>query len=142
MLKQITMSTVAIATLLVSMQASAFNQSHSKGHEINKEQREQAVMIQQGIKTCAITPREAQQLRSTQNNIAKLERKFKANGLQKFERKALQNKLHSARVEINRLTKNRTTCRSKYERNGYKHNAKSTHKRGGNQHNVIGRYHR
>ena len=142
MLKQITMSTVAIATLFFSMQASAFNQGHSKGHDINKEQREQAVMIQQGIKTCAITPREAQQLRTTQNNISKLEQKFKANGLRKFEYVALKNKLHTARVEINRLTKNRANCRSKYQRNHYKHGAKSIQKRGGKQHNVIGRLHR
>lgn len=115
MFKHIAMTTVATAALFVSLQASAY--SPNNGHDsINKEQREQAVMIQQGIKTCEITPREAQTLRATQSRIAAMEKKFKANGMRSWERKTLQEKLHAARVEINQFTKNRTTCRSESKR--------------------------
>lgn len=123
MLKQITMTTIAAATLLVSMQASAYSPNKHNDSGINQEQRQQAVMIQQGIKTCEITPREAQQLRSTQSRIKSLEQKFRANGFSSWERQSLQSKLHAARVEINNLTKNRDTCRSNNKRDDRKHGA-------------------
>ena len=133
MLKQITITTFAITALLVSMQASAANQHHSKGKGIDKEQRQQAAMIKQGIKTCQITPREAKTLKTTQKRIAKLERKFKKNGLRSWERRTLISKLHSARVQINTLTKNRANCRSKHNRLNTKHSAKGSFQRGHNK---------
>ena len=129
MFKKIAMTTIAASTLLISMQASAHNKHESS---VNQEQREQATMIQQGIKTCAITPNEARQLKSTQQRIAKLERTFKANGLSKWERKTLQDKLHAARVDINKLTKNRSTCRTDRHSQGRKHGASQDRHNGSN----------
>ena len=121
MFKKIAITTIAASALLFSMQASAAGYGHHNKRDagINKEQREQSVMIQQGIKTCQITPAEARTLKDTQKRISRLESKFKANGLSRWESQTLHNKLHAARVEINKLTKNRTNCRSKYRSNGH-----------------------
>lgn len=136
MLKQITMTTIAAATLLVSMQASAYSPNNGHNSGINQEQREQAVMIQQGIRTCEITPREAQQLRATQSRIKSLEQQYRANGFSSWERQSLQNKLHAARVEINTLTKNRTTCRTESKRDNrhYDNRQQGGNNRGSNNH--------
>lgn len=121
MFKKIAITTIAASALLVSMQASAAGGHHHKRDGgVNKEQREQSVMIQQGIKTCQITPAEARTLKSTQRRIAGLERKFKSNGFSRWEIKTLHAKLHAARVEINRLTKNRSNCRPKYRSNDHR----------------------
>lgn len=123
MFKKIAMTTIVASALLMSMQASAHNYNSHHKHDagINKEQRAQAVMIQQGIKNCKLTPSEVRRVQSTQRNITRLEKKFKTNGLSRWERETLQNKLHAARVEINKLTKNRITCRSKYRSNDRGH---------------------
>ena len=137
MFKRIAITAVAASALLVSMQASAAGGHHHKRDAgINKEQREQSVMIQQGIKTCQITPAEARTLKATQKRIADLERKFKSNGYSRWELQTLKNKLHSARVEINRLTKNRSNCRSKYRSNGHRrdHGASNHNRRGASNH--------
>jgi len=117
MFKKIALTTVAASTLLISMQASANNYHNKHAASINKEQREQATMISQGIRTCEITPAEARTLRSTQKRIATMESKFKRDGLTRWERQTLNEKLHAARVEINRMTKNRSTCYSKKHSN-------------------------
>ncbi|PWQ95702.1 hypothetical protein [Leucothrix arctica] len=129
MFKKIALTTIAASTLLISMQASAYSKHESS---VNQEQREQATMIKQGIKTCAITPSEASKLKSTQQRIAKLEHKFKANGLSKWERKTLQDKLHAARVDINKMTKNRSTCRTDRHSQGRKHGASQDRHNGSN----------
>lgn len=129
MFKKIALTTIAASTLLISMQASAHNKHESS---VNQEQHEQATMIKQGIKTCAITPSEANKLNSTQQSIAKLERKFKVNGLSKWERKTLQDKLHAARVDINKMTKNRSTCRTDRHSQGRKHGVKQDRHNGSN----------
>lgn len=106
MFKKIAMTAVSVSALVFTVQASA----HNSGSEINKQQKEQSVMISQGIKTCKITPDEAKKLKKRQSTIAALEKKYRANGLQSWELKTLTSKLHDARVEINKLTKNSTTC--------------------------------
>lgn len=104
--KQIVMTVLAASALLGSYQASA----HNTASEIDKQQHEQAVMIAQGMKTCQLTTKEAKSLKAIQNSIAALEKKYRYNGLQSWELNTLATKLHNARVEINKLTKNSTTC--------------------------------
>ena len=132
MFKKIAMTAVAASTIAMSMQASANNNHHRHNAAIDKEQREQAVMIQQGVKTCQITPAEAKQAYSTHQRIARMESKFKANGLSRWERQTLNEKLHAARVEINQLTKNRTTCRTKKHSNYRDHSGSKGHRNGSN----------
>lgn len=130
MLKQVVITGIAAMGLMLSVQASAhqssshtvrINHGHSGHHKpakppkfrVNREQREQANMIKQGIKTCQITPQEATKLNAQQNRIKKAERRMRKDGLQRWERSKLKQRLHNARVNINRLTKNAKNCRSK-----------------------------
>jgi hypothetical protein len=134
MFKKIAITTIAASALLFTMQASASGGHHKNDASINKEQRTQAVMIQQGIKSCKITPSEARKARSTQKRIAILEKKFKANGMSRWERDTLKKKLHAARVEINQLTQNRTTCYSKKRSNGQRNDVSRGHRNNTNKH--------
>jgi len=143
MFKRIAITAVAASALLVSMQASAAGGHHHKRDAgINKEQREQSVMIQQGIKTCQITPAEAKTLKATQKRIARTEKRFKSNGLSRWETKTLHSRLHAARVEINRLTKNSTNCRTKYRPHGHNHghDVKRKHRDGASKHHSSNGY--
>ena len=106
MFKKIVVTTVSISALLLAFQASA----HSSASKIDKQQKEQAVMIQQGMKNCKLTVKEAKSLKTTQDSIAALEKKYRVNGLQSWELKTLGSKLHESRVQINKLTKNSSTC--------------------------------
>ena len=146
MIKQFIISSVAAAGLLVSAQATAHNtggtvvwnnsaHGHSHSHHVkpqrrapkfrvNKEQREQAQMIKQGIKTCQITPAEAKILNKQQKRINKAESRMRADGLQRWERQKLKQRLHNARVQINKLTKNNKKCGRKNKR---KHSFKHSH---------------
>lgn len=136
MFKKVALATLATSAIVFSMQASAAGHGHGyhkRDAQINKEQREQAVMIQQGIKTCQITPAEARTLRNTQSQINKLEGRFKANGLTPWESQTLLNKLHSARVQINKLTKNRDNCHSKYRSKDRRHGATPNGSQGHNR---------
>ena len=132
MIKQVLITGITAVGLLLSAQATAHNQggqgtfwnnsAHGHGHNghaqpqrrkfrVNREQREQAGMIRQGIRTCQITPREADRLNKQQNKINRAERRMRrGDGLQRWERQQLKQRLHNARVQINRLTKNRKTC--------------------------------
>lgn len=128
MIKQAVITSFAAAVLLLSVQASADQNSqrsnawknktpvtkHVKFRQpafnVNREQREQAAMIQQGIKKCQITPKEARVLNKQQARINKTERQLKKNGLNRREANQLKSALKSARIQINRLTKNRKTC--------------------------------
>ena len=152
MIKQALITGIATAALLLSATASAHNSGSSviiwnnagHGHthnvqpkrihkpkfRINQEQRQQAVMIQQGIKTCQITPAEAAKLNQQQKRIKKAERGMRSNGLQRWERNALQTRLKNARIRINRFTKNRDRC-GRGHGHGHKRN-----KRHGNKHNT------
>lgn len=109
MIKQIAITVLSVSALLVSYQASA----HNTASEIDKQQSEQATMIAQGMKTCQLTPTEAKSLKTIQSGIAALETKYRHGGLQSWELNTLTSKLHNARVEINKLTKNSTTCNSR-----------------------------
>jgi len=111
MFKHIAIAVITTSGLLLSAQVSA----HQSESEIDKQQKEQAVMIKQGIKTCQLTKKEAKTLNATQDSIAALEKKYRKNGLQTSELKTLTSKLHDARVQINKLTKNSTTCRPSAE---------------------------
>lgn len=159
MIKQTLILSIAAVGLLLTAQASAYQHYNSyvlsvqTGHSdhsqaqskkryskkaariINKEQHEQAVMIQQGIKTCQITPREAVTLNVQQSKINKLERRLSSNGLSKWEFSKLNSSLHSARVQINAFTKNRDTCGRGY---GKSYNDK----RHDNKYNNYSRYHK
>ena len=144
MFKKIAITIIAASALLVSMQASAAGHGHShhkRDAGINKEQREQAVMIQQGINTCQITPAEARTLKNTQKRIKRLEKKFKANGYSRWETQTLRNKLHAARVEINKLTKNRSNCRPKpkYRSHGHGYGASDNRRHDARNHSSNGR---
>lgn len=108
MIKQIAITVLSVSALLVSYQASA----HNTASEIDKQQSEQAAMIAQGMKTCQLTAKEAKALKTVQYEIAALEKKYRYGGLQSWELNTLTSKLHTARVEINKLTKNSTTCNS------------------------------
>lgn len=129
MLKQFIITGVAAAGLMLTAQSSA-HQSHNAprihhghGHShhqpaprppkfrVNKEQREQAMMIKQGVKTCQITPHEAQKLYAQQNRIKKAEKRMRRDGLQRWERNKLKARLKKARVRINRFTQNADNCR-------------------------------
>ena len=149
MIKQVLITGIATAVLMLSATASAHqgggsvtvwnNAGHGHHHNVkpkrrhkpkfnvNQEQRQQAVMIKQGIKTCQITPAEAAKLKKQQKRIKKAERGMRSNGLQKWERNALQKRLKNARIRINRFTKNRDRC-------GRGH-GKKRNKRHGNNHN-------
>lgn len=146
MIKHVLITGIATAALLLSATASAHkggsvtvwnNASHGHNHHVkpkhrpkpkfrvNKEQRQQAVMIQQGIKTCQITPAEAAKLKKQQKRIEKAERRMRSDGLQSWERNKLQARLKNARIQINRLTKNRDRCGRGHKRNkrhGQRHN--------------------
>ena len=136
MFKKIAITTIAASAILFSMQASAAGHGHHNKRDagINKEQHQQSVMIQQGIKTCQITPAEARTLKNTQRRINSLESKFRANGYSRWESQTLHNKLHAARVEINKLTKNRVNCRPKYRSNGHGHGASNDRRHGASNH--------
>jgi len=150
MIKQVLITSIAAAGLLLSAQASAhgvqtdhhvngepaisWNHSHNtkparrpapkrKKYNVNKEQRQQATMIAQGVRTCQITPREAGKLNRQQARIRKAERRMRKDGLQRWERMNLKNRLHKARVQINSLTKNSKQCgrANKKRRGGRKH---------------------
>ncbi|PID45177.1 MAG: hypothetical protein CSB47_09930 [Proteobacteria bacterium] len=108
MFKKFAITAVSITALVMSAQASAARYSSS---EIDQQQKEQAVMIAQGIKTGMLTPSEAKQLKTQQQTIAALEKKYRANGLQSWELKTLSSKLHEARIQINKLTKNNVNCK-------------------------------
>ena len=159
MIRNIIITSVAAAGLLLSAQASAHNSNnvtwkngaHGHGHShnvkpqkrrapkfrVNKEQREQAQMIKQGIKTCQITPSEAKTLNKQQNRINKAERKMRKDGLRRWERQKLKQRLHNARVQINKLTKNRKKCgrHNKKRRHG------QNHSHNGNKHSHAGGRH-
>ena len=104
--KQIAMTVLSVSALLFTYQASA----HNSGSEIDKQQKEQATMIAQGMKTCQLTPEEAKSLKTIQSGIDAIEKKYRYGGLQSWELKTLTSKLHDSRVQINKLTKNSTTC--------------------------------
>lgn len=150
MLKQLLLTGIAGTLILGASQASAHtlvtsstwaNTNHSHHNTkpkrqhtpalwINKEQREQAGMIKQGIKTCRITPNEARRLQNQQQDIRRLEQKLRRDGLTQWELKTLKSRLHNARTNINRLTKNNVTCGSRKHHN-------NTHGHRGN-HGSIG----
>jgi len=157
MIKQALITSIAAAGLLLSAQASAHsgsvtiwkNNSHIHNdhgrhihsapprrhapkpkYNVNKEQRQQAIMIQQGIKKCLITPSEAAKLNKKQNRIKKAERRMRKDGLQHWERMKLKKRLHNARVQINRLTKNGKKCGRRghgSRKRGYHHSHGSNH---------------
>ena len=157
MIKQVLITSIAAAGLLLSAQASAHsnggsvtiwknNASHGHGHShhakpvrrpapkpkynVNREQRQQATMIQQGIQKCLITPREAAKLNKQQKRIKKAERRMRKDGLQRWERMKLKQRLHTARVQINRLTKNNKKCGRRghgSKKRGYNHSHGSNH---------------
>lgn len=144
MLKQIVITGVAAAGLILSAQASAHqNNNHTShinnGHShhqpaprpakfnVNREQRQQATMIRQGINTCQITPKEAKKLKSDQKRINKMEKRMRRDGLQKWERNKLKTVLHTARVKINRLTKNAKNCRPTRWNSSHGHNGNAHH---------------
>ena len=106
MTKNIAMTVLSATALLFSFQASA----HSSGSEVDKQQKEQAVMIAQGMKNCKLTPKEAKSLKTIQSGIDALEKTYRHDGLQSWELKTLTSKLHDSRVQINKLTQNSTTC--------------------------------
>jgi len=137
MLKTMIITSMAAAGLMLSAQVSAhqsdrtvrWHNSHSHSHHhqppkfrVNKEQREQAMMIRQGIKTCQITPQEASRLYNQQNRIKRAEQRMRRDGLQKWERNKLKKRLHRARININRLTKNGKTCWHHNRHRPYGHN--------------------
>ena len=134
MFKKIAMTTVAASVLLFSMQASASGGHNKHDAGIKKEQRTQSVMIQQGIKSCKITPSEAKKAMKTQRRISALKKRFKVNGMTHWERKTLQNKLHAARVEINQLTQNRSTCYTKKHSNDHRNGASTSHRKATSNH--------
>ena len=168
MFKQSLIIGIAAAGLLLSAQASAYQSghshkvtkksSHSQSYKakprkryaprfnVNREQRQQAIMIKQGIKTCRITPREARVLNKQQSKIKKTERRLRKSGLTRWETSHLKNRLHTARVQINSFTKNRNTCgRSKSRYNKGKSQYKSqrnSYKSQGNSFTVYNRGHR
>jgi len=156
MLKKVVTTGVAVAVMILSAQASAHqNNNHkprvSHGHShhqpsprparfnVNKEQREQATMIKQGIKTCQITPKEAQRLNKEQNRIRKTEKRMRHDGLQKWERKQLKSLLHNARVKINKLTKNAKHCRAPRWKKSNRHHGNAHRHNHGN--NIIWKKH-
>lgn len=134
MLKKIIITSVAAAGLLLSVHASADQSTYKikvwdnnaqnivttvkpnllikpqPTFGVNKEQRQQATMISQGIKTCKITPTEAKVLNKQQKKIQKTEQRLRQDGLSRWETNLLQTSLKSARIQINKLTKNRSTC--------------------------------
>ena len=141
MIKQILITGIAVAGFLVAAQVSAHNTGNvrvwnngSNGHghshqtkrapkfKINREQRQQRRMIRQGIKKCLITPAEAKRLNKQQKRINRAERRMRGDGLQRWERNRLQQRLHNARAQINRLTKNRKQCGRHQHRNNNRHN--------------------
>ena len=157
MIKQALITSIAAAGLLLSAQATAhgvqsdyhvngepaisWNHSHAKPvrrpapkrkkYNVNREQRQQATMIAQGIKTCQITQREAAKLNKQQKRIKKAERRMRKDGLQRWERMKLKTRLHNARVRINEFTKNSKKCgRANKKRRGghsYSHSHGSKH---------------
>lgn len=156
MLKQVVITGIAAMGLMLSVQASAhqsnshtvrINHGHSGHHQpvkppkfrVNREQREQANMIKQGIKTCQITPQEARKLNAQQNRIKKAERRMRKDGLQHWERSKLKQRLHNARVNINRLTKNAKNCRPKrWNRSNAHHGHHGNANRRHNNNHVTG----
>lgn len=145
MLKKIIITSVAAAGLLLSVHASADqstykvkvwnNNAHNivknvkpnyrvkaqPSFSVNKEQRQQATMISQGIQSCKITPTEAKVLNKQQKKIQKTESRLRQGGLSRWETNLLKTSLKSARIQINKLTKNRSTCgRSKSKRHNNK----------------------
>lgn len=153
MIKQVLITSIAAAGLLVAAQASAHNSggtvtvwknANNHGHKhhvkkvrrappkynVNKEQRQQAAMIKQGIKTCQITPSEASKLNARQAKIKKAERRMRSNGLSYSESMTLKTRLHNARVQINKLTKNAKKC----GRGHKKHSHGYSHSHGGHKH--------
>ena len=147
MLKQLVITGVAAAGLILSAQASAHqNNNHTarvnNGHShhqpaprrakfnVDKEQRQQANMIRQGINTCQITPKEAKRLRSDQKRINKMEKRMRRDGLQKWERNKLKTILHTARVKINRFTKNAKNCRPTHRNSSHGNHGNNNHAHG------------
>lgn len=160
MIKQVLITSIAAAGLLLSAQASAHssggevtvwnNSAHGHTHKhhvkkvrrapprynVNNEQHQQATMIAQGIKTCQITPKEAAKLNKKQSKIRKAERRMRKDGLQHWERMKLKTRLHNARVQINRLTKNGKQCGRRAHKRSHKGHTKRSyhHSHGHNQH--------
>jgi len=133
MIKQTLITGIAAAVLLLSTQASAEQgRKNAKNMKkkapvvtkpvkpnrhkrppmfnVDKEQRQQARMIQRGIRSCQITPREARRLDRRQYQIQQTERRLKRHGLQRWEVKQLKRELGAAREQINRLSNNHRTC--------------------------------
>lgn len=156
MIKQVLITSIAAAGMLLSAQATAHNSTgngstvwnnYTHGHNshgrhvnptpvrrpappkfnVNREQRQQATMIKQGIKNCRITPREANKLNNQQNRIKNAERRMRKGGLQHWERMKLKKRLHKARVQINRLTKNGEKCRRGGHKRRHQHNHGGNH---------------
>jgi len=162
MIKQMLITSIAAAGLLLSVQATAHsggsatvwnNSSHSHNNNgnhhstrrhapkpkfrVNREQRQQATMIQQGIKTCQITPSEAARLNARQAKIKKAERRMRKDGLSYAESMKLKKRLHNARVQINRLTKNGKKC----GRGGHKRRHNHSHGSNNHMHSNGNQYH-
>lgn len=157
MLKQVIITGITAAGLLLSMQASAHqvnshgsrvNNNHSHNNyqpvrrapppfNVNKEQREQATMIAQGVKTCQITPKEAQALYAQQNRIKKAEKRMRRDGLQNRERNTLKQRLHNARVKINNFTKNAKNCRPTRWNNSHGHRGNAHRSNNGRGHSTL-----
>lgn len=157
MIKQVLITSIAAAGLLVAAQASAHNSggtvtvwknsnASSHGHKhhvkkvrrappkynVNKEQRQQAAMIKQGIQTCQITPKEAKKLNERQARIKKAERRMRSDGLSYNESMKLKKRLHNARVQINKLTQNANKCGRGHKKHSQGHGHGHSH--GGNKH--------
>ncbi len=67
----------------------------------------QHVRIEHGVRTGALTPKEAKRLRKQQRHIAKLERRFERDGhLDRYERRTLRSELDLASKRIYRLKHN------------------------------------
>ncbi len=148
MLKQLLLTGIAGTLIIGASQASAHTlvtsstwantnhshhnaqpkRNHAPAFRVNQEQRQQATMIKQGIKTCRITPKEARRLQNEQQDIKRLEQKMRRGGLTQWERNTLKSHLHNARVNINRLTKNNVKCGSqRHHNNSHGHRGNNIH---------------
>ena len=136
MFKKIMTAGVAVLGLVLTMQASAHHsRDNHRNHKpskpvfsVNKAQSIQANLIHRGVKNRSLTRFEEKKLRQEQNIIAHLERKYRHNGLQRWERNTLETRLKSSAKRIKSFMNNREYRHVRHHKKPRHHKHTSHHR--------------
>ena len=103
-MKKLLLSFAAVASLAAAVPASAQPYNHDRFggryENINQRERDLAIRIQRGQRDGSLSWREARRLRTELTNIERLERRYRVNGLQAWERNDLNRRLDRLSLQV------------------------------------------